>query len=1226
MILLAMSLRSAAAGVHGPAVGAVLPQIVPTEHLMRVNAINSTLGSAMMLLSPAVAAVLYATFGITGVLFVDVVTAALGVLLLALLRIPTLARSGERPGYTEDLREGLRYARQHPAVRWILISFAVVFFLVVPPSWLTPLMIVRTFGDEVWKLTANEVAFSIGMIIGGAVLATWGARRDRMALFTGATVVLGGLTVALGLSRNLWVFLGLMLLVGVVVPAFSTTSTTMLQETVEPELQGRIFGLLGIVMALAMPAGMAVFGPLADVVSIEALLIAGGLLSVVAGLIIRRGAPDFDPPVADSARDREPGQRPTLLNARGGPNGPRGCRCPGVAYWCDCCNPLRRPSSRSTAWSSPSGRHACWTRWTCSVAPGEVHGLLGPNGAGKTTTLRILLGLLRADAGQLRMLGGDPWADAVELHRRLAYVPGDVTLWPNLTGGEVIDMLGRMRGGLDQARRDHLIERFDLDPTKKGRTYSKGNRQKVALVAALASDVELLLLDEPTAGLDPLMDATFRDYIGEVRALGRTVLLSSHILSEVEALCDRVSIIRQGVVVETGSLAELRHLTRTAVVAEVQTVPAGLEYLPGVHDLVVAGSRVTASVESHGLAADDVRPGIRRRDQPDHAAADPGGAVPAPLPAVPARGGGGSWRGTGDAPRRRPRRAPARASGEAIGMTAGPASLPAPATGAPTDRSAGGGGRGGRSGTFTATGHVLRLALRRDRVMLPAWVLGISGMAYFSASATIGLYPELPQRVLAAGAVNGSAALVALYGRIYDPTSLGELSLFKMTAFGAAMVGVLMIMLVVRHTRADEEAGRLELVGAGVVGRAAPLAAALLVAAIGCTSLALLTAAGLAAAGLPATGGLAFGLAWGATGMLFAVVGGIVAQLSASARTANGLGLTVLAFAYVARAVGDLAEQGPGWLSWLSPIGWSQQVRAFSGTRWSILVLPLLATLLMLPVAFWLRSRRDLGAGLVADRPGPAQGALGSPWGLAWRLQRPALLAWAVIAALMGTVLGSVADSVSGFLDSPQMAQFLERLGGEQGLTDMFLAAELGIVGSLMAAYGVAAVRWLPAEEEGGRAENVLATASARSVWAASHVAYALLGVATLMILTGVAVGVGDALAVGDAGQVMRLALASTAHIPAAWVMVGLAVAIWGLWPRLSWLAWLLFVVFLVLGEFGALWNLPEWVMDLSPFGHSPIVPGPDPEYGGLPWLVVIAAALIAVGVGRFVRRDVLST
>src|SRR5215204_5763711 len=198
-----------------------------------------------------------------------------------------------------------------------------------------------------------------------------------------------------------------------------------------------------------------------------------------------------------------------------------------------------------------------------SVRPGEVHGFLGPNGAGNTTTLRVLLGLLRADAGEVRLLGGDPWRDAVALHRRLAYVPGDVTLWPNLSGGEVIDLLGRLRGGLNPKRRADLLERFDLDPTKKGRSYSKGNRQKVALVAALASDVELLILDEPTSGLDPLMEEVFRQFIEEERQRDRTVLLSSHILSEVEALCDRISIIRRGQVVESGTLAELRHLTRT---------------------------------------------------------------------------------------------------------------------------------------------------------------------------------------------------------------------------------------------------------------------------------------------------------------------------------------------------------------------------------------------------------------------------------------------------------------------------------------------------------------------------------------------------------------------------------------------------------------------------------------------------------------------------------------
>jgi ABC-2 type transport system ATP-binding protein len=237
-----------------------------------------------------------------------------------------------------------------------------------------------------------------------------------------------------------------------------------------------------------------------------------------------------------------------------------------------------------------------------TVASGEVHGFLGPNGAGKTTTLRILLGLLRADAGTARLLGGDPWREATALHRQLAYVPGDVTLWPNLSGGEVIDLLGRLRGGLDSQRRDVLLKRFDLDPTRKSRAYSKGNRQKVALIAALASGAELLILDEPTSGLDPLMEAAFREAIGELRQNGITVLLSSHILSEVEALCDRVTIIRSGRAVESGALADLRHLTRTSIDAELAGPPPALAGLAGVHDLDVTGDRVRCQVDGDALA------------------------------------------------------------------------------------------------------------------------------------------------------------------------------------------------------------------------------------------------------------------------------------------------------------------------------------------------------------------------------------------------------------------------------------------------------------------------------------------------------------------------------------------------------------------------------------------------------------------------------------------------
>ena len=235
------------------------------------------------------------------------------------------------------------------------------------------------------------------------------------------------------------------------------------------------------------------------------------------------------------------------------------------------------------------------------VRAGEVHGFLGPNGAGKTTTIRILLGLLRASGGRVMLLGGDPWRDTATLHRRLAYVPGEVNLWPNLTGGEVIDLLGSLRGGLVDSRRAALLERFELDPTKQIRAYSKGNRQKVALVAAFASDVDLYLLDEPTSGLDPLMETVFQDVVRTVRDDGRTVLLSSHILSEVEALCDRVTIIRNGRAAESGTFDELRHLTRTTVVVETDQPPGGLSAMPEIHDAHIDGQKARFSVDTGDL-------------------------------------------------------------------------------------------------------------------------------------------------------------------------------------------------------------------------------------------------------------------------------------------------------------------------------------------------------------------------------------------------------------------------------------------------------------------------------------------------------------------------------------------------------------------------------------------------------------------------------------------------
>ena len=524
--------------------------------------------------------------------------------------------------------------------------------------------------------------------------------------------------------------------------------------------------------------------------------------------------------------------------------------------------------------------------------------------------------------------------------------------------------------------------------------------------------------------------------------------------------------------------------------------------------------------------------------------------------------------------------------------------------------------------TLAGTGSLVRLGVRRDRWMLSLWVLAFAVMAGSSASAGAGLFPDLASRIQAARTINATASMVALFGRIYDPTSLGALSLIKYTAFMTACLGALMVFVMIRHTRADEESGRLELLSGGRLGRNAALAPALMISFGASIVLGLLTAVSLAATGLPAAGSLAFGLGWATSAMAFSAVAGVTAQLTTSARAATGAGIIVIAITYVLRAVGDLAQPGPSALSWLSPIGWNQQIRAYAGDQWWVLFLPLALCALLVPAAFVLRARRDLGAGLRPERPGPAHGALNGVWDLAVRLQDRALAAWALAFVVFGFVIGSLEDNVSQFLTSPNARDMIKKLGGAQALTDAFLAAEIAILGIIAAAYGLSAANHLRGEETAGRTEALLGTATTRGRWATSHFGAALAGVALLMLLGGLSIGFGAAMALHDSAQVGRVTVASLAQIPAAWVITSAVLTVFGWAPRLTGWLWGLLAVFVALGEFGVLWNAPQWLMDLSPFQHSPLLPVGSGGIIPLLALTATAAVLAAIGYLGWHRRD----
>ena len=528
---------------------------------------------------------------------------------------------------------------------------------------------------------------------------------------------------------------------------------------------------------------------------------------------------------------------------------------------------------------------------------------------------------------------------------------------------------------------------------------------------------------------------------------------------------------------------------------------------------------------------------------------------------------------------------------------------------------------------FAGTSTLVRLALRRDRVIVPVWILVFVGMAASSAQASISLYPEVQDRVSAAETSNSSPALVSLYGRIFDPTSLGEVSLFKLTSFGALLVGLLAALLVVRHTRTEEETGRLELLSAGVLGRYAALTSALIVSVSTVLVLGLLTALSLIGVGLPASGSFAFGLTWAAAGLAFAAVAAVAAQVTEGARTANGLIAVALGVSYVLRALGDSASEGGArWISWLSPIGWAQQIRPYAGDRFLVVLAPLALMVVLVSAAFALIRRRDLGAGLVRPRPGPATAApsLRSPLALAWRLHRGSLYGWGFGFLLLGFVVGNIASDVDGFVSSQSAKDLVEKLGGVSGLTDSFLSAEMGILGLLASAYGIQAALRLRSEETALRAEPLLATGVTRARWLGSHVAMALFGTGVLIMLGGLGSGISSGASLDNMGsQVPRMLAAAAIQLPAIWLVTALVVLLFGLAPKLITAAWGLFVAFVLLGQFGPIFDLPQGLMDISPYAHTPRLPGGDFTAAPVIWLAAIAAALALTGLTTFRRRDI---
>ncbi|MFH8513730.1 ABC transporter permease [Streptomyces gelaticus] len=525
------------------------------------------------------------------------------------------------------------------------------------------------------------------------------------------------------------------------------------------------------------------------------------------------------------------------------------------------------------------------------------------------------------------------------------------------------------------------------------------------------------------------------------------------------------------------------------------------------------------------------------------------------------------------------------------------------------------------TGQLAGTWTLLRLALRRDRIMLPIWVLALGGSFSSVGSSIASLYDTAAQRAELAASMNGNSSLRAMYGPVFDD-SVGGLVSWRMAAFGAVLAAVMSLIVVIRHTREEEETGRQEMLSSAMVGRRAPLTAALLTAVIANVAQALVLAAGLAGAGAGGAGAVALALAVAGTGVLFACTAAIAAQFTESARLAKGLTAAVIGAAFVLKAAGDsAADDGSSVLTWLSPVGWAENVRAYADERWWVLLVFAVAVAVQAVIAYGLAGRRDVGMSFLATRPGPAQGRIATAFGLALRLQRGALTGWVLSFAVVGVAFGGLTGGAADLVgDNAKTREIFERMGGQAGLTDAFLATMVSVLGMVAALYIVASVLRLHGEETAGRAEPVLAGAVGRIGWAAGHLVIAFGGAALLMTVGGLG------LAAGYGHELPAVLGASLAQLPAIWLLGGVAVLLYGAFPKAAVAAWGFAGICLALGWLGPAVDMPQAVMDISPFTHLPKLPGgTGMEWGPALALTAAAAVLVGAGMGALRRRDVLT-